>query len=144
MKVSRELLDNAKSPWFSTGIGASAEPQAHRNGPYREGNPEDLQSRETVTANITKHGRHLVEFLSDTPLLLENFNYHPTNAYEYICEPELFSILLDEIGCGMLLDFAHARISAHNMRWKDTGKLFICATAEQSSRNPHQSSRLGG
>ncbi len=119
MRESRELLDTAKSPWFSTGIGASAEPQAHRDGPYREGNPEDLQSRETVIANITKHGKHLKEWLGDTPLLLENYNYHPTNAYEYVCEPELFSSLLEEIGCGMLLDLAHARISANNMHWKD-------------------------
>jgi uncharacterized protein (UPF0276 family) len=119
MKISRELVDLAKSPWLSTGIGASAEPQAHRDGPYREADPEDLQSRETVIANITRHGRRLKDWLGDTPLLLENYNYHPTNAYEYICEPELFSFLLDEIGCGMLLDLAHARISANNMGWKD-------------------------
>jgi len=117
MSVGRELLDTAKSPWFSTGVGASAEPQAHRDGPYREGDDEDLQSRETVTENIIKHGRQLKAWLGATPLLLENFNYHPTNAYEYICEPELFTHLLDEIDCGMLLDLAHARISAHNMHW---------------------------
>ena len=49
MNVERELLDLAKSPWLSTGIGASAEPQAHRDGPYREGNPEDAP-----TANCAK------------------------------------------------------------------------------------------
>jgi uncharacterized protein (UPF0276 family) len=116
MRVGREMLDVAEPPWFSTGIGASAEPQAHRDGPYREGNDEDLQSRETVIKNIVKHGRRLKAWLG-MPLLLENFNYHPTNAYEYICEPELFTQLLDEIDCGMLLDLAHARISAHNMGW---------------------------
>jgi uncharacterized protein (UPF0276 family) len=136
MKVSRELVDTAKSPWLSTGIGASAEPQAHRNGPYREANIEDLQSRETVIANITKHGRRLKEWLGDTPLLLENYNYHPTNAYEYICEPELFSFLLDEIGCGMLLDLAHARISAHNMGWKDT-ETYLSAMPLHKVREVH-------
>jgi uncharacterized protein (UPF0276 family) len=136
MKVSRELVENAKSPWFSTGIGASAEPQAHRDGPYREADPEDLQTRETVIANITKHGRRLKEWLGDTPLLLENFNYHPTNAYEYICEPELFSFLLDEIGCGMLLDLAHARISAHNMGWKDA-ETYLAALPLNKVREVH-------
>lgn len=79
-----------------------------------------MQPRERVIANIIKHGRRLRDWLN-VPLLLENFNYHPTYAYEYICEPQLFSHLLDEIGCGMLLDLAHARISAHNMKaWGHT------------------------
>src|SRR6266851_634648 len=115
VKVSQQLLDSIQPPWFSTGIGASAEPQAHRDGPYREGNPEDLQSRETVVANITKHTKRLRDWVK-IPVLLENFNYHPTNAYEYICEPEQYSQLLETTGCGMLLDLAHARISAVNMK----------------------------
>src|SRR6185436_19334791 len=36
MQQARALLDAAKSPWLSTGIGASAEPQGHRDGPFRE------------------------------------------------------------------------------------------------------------
>lgn len=116
MVPARQMLDAARSPWLSTGIGASAEPQAHRGGPYREGNVEDLQTRERVIENITRHGRRLREW-AGVPLALENFNYHPTNAYEYICEPGLFTSLLDAIGADMLLDLAHARISAHNMQW---------------------------
>ena len=136
MKVARALVDTAKSPWFSTGIGASAEPQAHRGGPYREGDPDKLQSRETVVANITKHGRHLREWLGPTPLLLENFNYHPTTAYEYICEPDLFTFLLDEIGCGMLLDLAHARISANNMHYRDA-ETYLSALPLEKVREIH-------
>lgn len=118
MAEARAMLDLAQSPWLSTGIGASAEPQAHRSGPYREADPEDLQPREKVIENIVRHGRRLRDW-AGVPLLLENFNYHPTNAYEYICEPETFSSLIEQIGCGMLLDLAHARISAHNMGWAD-------------------------
>jgi uncharacterized protein (UPF0276 family) len=116
MIPAREMLDTAKSPWLSTGIGASAEPQAHRDGPYREGNDSDLQTREKVIENITRHGKRLREW-AGVPLALENFNYHPTNAYEYICEPELFTALLEATGADMLLDLAHARISANNMKW---------------------------
>src|SRR5215468_4532277 len=116
VRVGDELLAAIRPPWFSTGIGASAEPQAHRNGPYREGDPDKLQSRETVVANITKHAKRLCEWVK-VPVLLENFNYHATNAYEYICEPELYGQLLEATGCGMLLDLAHARISAVNMKW---------------------------
>ncbi len=119
MADARAMLDVAQSPWFSTGIGASAEPQAHRNGPYREADDDQLQSRETVYDNILNHGKRLKDWLGDMPLLLENFNYHPTNAYEYICEPDTFSSLILGIDCGVLLDLAHARISAHNMGYAD-------------------------
>src|SRR4051812_30164028 len=52
MAEARAMLDLAQSPWLSTGVGASAEPQAHRDGPYREANDQDLQSRATVIENI--------------------------------------------------------------------------------------------
>ena len=130
------MLDVAQSPWFSTGIGASAEPQAHRDRPYREANDEHLQPRGRVIENIINHGRRLCDWL-DVPLLLENFNYHPTNAYEYICEPELFSHLLTEIGCGMLLDLAHARISAHNMKEWGSPECYLQALPLDKVREIH-------
>jgi len=116
MQPSRVLLDTAQPPWLSTGIGASAEPQGHRGSPYREADPSALQTRDRVLSNIVRHGRRLREWAT-VPLLLENFNYHPTNAYEYICEPEVIHYILDEIGCGLLLDLGHSQICAHNMGW---------------------------
>lgn len=135
MEEARAMLDIAQSPWLSTGIGASAEPQAHRDGPYREADLNQLQSRDTVIKNIVRHGQHLQAW-AGIPLLLENFNYHPTNAYEYICEPGLFSFLIDQIGCGVLLDLAHARISAHNMGWADP-KLYLEALPLDKIREVH-------
>ncbi len=41
-----------------------------------------------------------------------------------MCEPEVVHQILDEIGCEMLLDMAHAMISANNMRWESTHKYF--------------------
>ena len=130
MAQARALLDTAKSPWLSTGIGASAEPQAHRGGPYREGDDDKLQSRERVISNIIRHGTRLRDW-AGVPLLLENYNYHPTNAYEYVCEPEVVHQILDAIGCGMLLDMAHAQISAHNMGWQDTKEYFKALPLEK-------------
>jgi uncharacterized protein (UPF0276 family) len=135
MTEARAMLDLAKSPWLSTGIGASAEPQAHRDGPYREADDKDLQSRQTVIGNIVKHGKRLKAW-AGVPLLLENYNYHRTNAYEYICEPELFTQLLDEIDCGMLLDLAHARISAHNMGWS-SAESYLEALPLHKAREVH-------
>lgn len=118
MTQARSLLDAAQSPWFSTGIGASAEPQAHRYGPYREANADQLQPRERVIDNIIRHGRRLRDWVG-VPLLLENYNYHPTNAYEYVCEPQVVHQIIDAVGCQMLLDLAHAQISAYNMGWEN-------------------------
>jgi len=114
MTKARAMLDLVKPPWHSTGIGASAEPQAHTTEFWRGAPAEALQTRERCLANIVRNGKRLAEWVG-IPLLLENFNYHPTNAYEYICEPDTFSALLEEVGCDMLLDLAHAQISARNM-----------------------------
>jgi len=116
MSRARTMIDAAKPPWHSTGIGASAEPQGHTTEYWRGAPASDLQPREHCLANIVRNGKRLKEWVG-IPLLLENYNYHPTNAYEYVCEPETFSQLVDEIGCEMLLDLAHAQISAFNMKW---------------------------
>lgn len=116
MTKARAMLDLAKPPWHSTGIGASAEPQAHTTEYWRGAPAEALQPRDVCLANIVRNGKRLCEWVG-IPLLLENFNYHPTNAYEYICEPDTFNQLIDAIGCDVLLDLAHAQISAFNMRW---------------------------
>lgn len=115
---ARAMLDAAQSPWFSTGIGASAEPQGHTSPYWRGADASQLQTREQVMANITKHGIRLRDW-AGVPLLLENYNYHPTNAYEYVCEPDLFSQLVEVVGAEVLLDLPHARISAYNMGWAD-------------------------
>jgi uncharacterized protein (UPF0276 family) len=120
---ARAMLDAAKSPWFSTGIGASAEPQGHTSPYWRGADASALQSRERAIENIIRNGKRLSGW-AGVPLLLENYNYHPTNAYEYVCEPDTFSMLIDAIGCDVLLDVAHARISAHNMGWSDPHRYF--------------------
>lgn len=137
MSQARRLLDAMGCPWLSTGIGASAEPQAHRHGPYREANSEDVQPREVVIDNILRHGRRLQTW-AGMPLLLENFNYHPTGAYEYICEPTLITHVLDALDCGMLLDLGHARISAHNMAdWHGDTAAYLAALPLERVREIH-------
>ncbi|MEO8392240.1 MAG: DUF692 family multinuclear iron-containing protein, partial [Chloroflexota bacterium] len=116
MATARKMLDTAKPPWFSTGIGASAEPQGQTLPFWRGADASALQTREQVTANILRNARRLKDWLG-IPLLLENYNYHATNAYEYVCEPDYFSSLIEQIDCGVLLDLSHAQISAHNMGW---------------------------
>jgi uncharacterized protein (UPF0276 family) len=118
MDKARAMIDLAQPPWHSTGIGASAEPQQHTTEYWRGAPVDALQPRSRCLANIVRNARQLKAWLR-IPLLLENYNYHPTNAYEYVCEPATFSQLIEQIDCGMLLDLAHAQISAFNLGWKD-------------------------
>jgi uncharacterized protein len=113
------MLARCRPPWFSTGIGASAEPQGHTLPFWRGADAAALQTCTEVMANIVRNGKRLAAWLGETPLLLENYNYHATNAYEYVCEPETFGALIEAIDCGVLLDLAHAQISAHNLGWPD-------------------------
>lgn len=46
-------------------------------------------------------------------ILIENLDYHPTGAYEHICEPMFISRIAEHTGCLILLDVAHTIISAH-------------------------------
>ena len=46
------------------------------------------------------------------PLILENLDYCPGGAYEHICEPQFIAAVLAETSAGLLLDLAHARVSA--------------------------------
>lgn len=135
MARSRELVDTANSPWLSTGMGASAEPQEHRAGPFREAPADKLQTREKARSNIIKHGRQLKEW-AGIPILLENYNYHATNAYEYVCEPDVVWEVLEAIDCGMLLDLAHAQISGYNLRWSSI-KDYIAALPLDRVREIH-------
>ena len=40
-------------------------------------------------------------------------------SYEYVCEPAFIRNILNETGCGMLLDFGHVVVSAKNLGYKN-------------------------
>lgn len=45
-------------------------------------------------------------------IALENLDYRPTGAYEFVTEPELISSFLKTFGLNLLLDLAHAKVTA--------------------------------
>lgn len=135
MNRARTLLECAQPPWFSTGIGASAEPQGHTTDYWRGAPASARQTREVCLENILRNGKRLKAWLG-IPLLLENYNYHPTNAYEYVCEPETFTALIDALDCEVLLDLAHAQISAFNLGWGDP-RAYLTALPLERVREIH-------
>ncbi len=75
-------------------------------------------SRAEVLSRLVENVAWLRARLPDVPLLLENLDYMPreiSGAYEYVCEPEFVGEALAATGCALLLDLAHAQVSAGNL-----------------------------
>jgi hypothetical protein len=48
------------------------------------------------------------------PLAVENYNYYPTGLYGHVTEPGFIREYLAEFGLKLVLDLAHAQVTAHN------------------------------
>lgn len=107
-KRANAMIRAAQSPWFSLHLGFSCERVRFEEHmlPVSEVLPrEKLLERIVTTASAARE-------LLDVPLLLENLDYCPEGAYEFVCEPGFIRQVLDASGCGMLLDIGHLRVSA--------------------------------
>jgi len=72
-------------------------------------------SREELLSNAKKNIRWLHECFGDHLLIgVENNNYYPTLAYQYITEGNFISQIVEENAIFFLFDIAHAGITAHN------------------------------
>jgi uncharacterized protein (UPF0276 family) len=67
--------------------------------------------REAVRCGIVATARALAAALP-VPLLLENLDYWPTGAYEYVSEPDFVASVIEDAGVEFLLDIAHAQVAA--------------------------------
>lgn len=111
MAQAQRLLALADPPWFSMSFGLSVEAFEYNETITPR---SETQSRSQVYLNVCRNAVRLKQQLP-VPLILENLDYHPTNAYEYVCEPLFITAVLNAVDCGFLLDVANARISAHNL-----------------------------
>ncbi len=73
-----------------------------------------LPDPERATRSFIGRVRSLVRAL-DVPLLLENDEPPPFDGYEFEAHPERLAHVLDATGCGLVLDIAHARLSAERL-----------------------------
>lgn len=109
---TRRLLEVTRAPWFSAHLGFSASDVVFDvyNRPRSE-----LLERDILFATICRNTHALAQSLA-VPVLLENLDYCPGGAYEHVCEPAFVGGVLEETGVGLLLDLAHARVSAAALR----------------------------
>jgi uncharacterized protein (UPF0276 family) len=109
---TREALERTRAPWLSVHLGFSAAEvffDVHMNA------RSPVLPRAELLVNICRNVRALASAIS-VPLILENLDYCPGGAYEHICEPAFIAAVLHETGAGLLLDLAHARVSASRLR----------------------------
>lgn len=109
LRTTRELLRLTESMWISLHLGFSAQQIEFRNDRVYPTTP--ILSRHS-TLNLICRNLDALRSGLEVPILLENMDYSPTGAYEHICEPSFISEVLSRVDGSLLLDLAHARISA--------------------------------
>jgi len=109
--VTMRRLAQTRAPWLSVHIGFSAATVAYDDG-MRPTSPQ--LDREATLAAMIGTASDLAGRL-DVPLLLENLDYQPTGAYAHICEPAFVRELIVASGSYLLLDLAHAQVSADRL-----------------------------
>jgi len=71
--------------------------------------PDDIYKQSELSLNYIRKFYH-------GPIALENYNYFPTGLYEHVCNPFFITEFLDKFDLGLILDLAHASISAFNLK----------------------------
>ena len=97
---------------FSFDIGPAAE-HCKTEDYYYVAESEVLTAEEII--RITNQRLDYVKSRYDGIVALENLNYFPTSAYDHVCDPDFISNVVRENDVYLILDMAHAMISAHNL-----------------------------
>jgi uncharacterized protein (UPF0276 family) len=106
-----EALEYTRAPWLSVHLGFSAAEVLF--DVHMTARSPALPRAELLTT-ICRNVRALAAAIP-VPLMLENLDYCPGGAYEHICVPDFIATVLNETGAGLLLDLAHARVSASRL-----------------------------
>lgn len=102
-----------RAPWLSIHLGFSAA-RVHFDGWMRATSP--VLPRDDLIRAMCLTVRAIAARLP-VPVLLENLDYCAGGAYEHICQPKFIADVIAETGAALLLDIAHAQVSAHRLGW---------------------------
>ena len=111
LAMTRRALEQTRAPWLSAHLGYSAAHVTFHNGQQPA---SEVLERDVVLDRFIRNVNALKAEL-DVPLLLENSDYNPSGAYEYICEPEVIRTVLEATDTYFLLDLSHAQVSASRL-----------------------------
>jgi uncharacterized protein (UPF0276 family) len=108
LSSTKHRLAQTEAPWLSVHLGFSAATVAFDNGMQAKSSPLE---REPLLSSIAGNATQLAGAI-EVPLLLENLDYNTTGAYEHICEPDFIRETVERSESYLLLDLAHAQVSA--------------------------------
>ncbi len=109
LALTQQRLALTASPWYSLHLGFSAEVVDFVDEAMVALSPvQDAQVIKARTAAALIALKHSLP----VPLLVENLDFNPTGAYDVVCEPDFIHQMVEESGVFLLLDLAHARVSA--------------------------------
>jgi hypothetical protein len=86
-----------------------------------EGGIAQLSGKIYSETEMIQNAKKNVDWLRNTlgdevKIGMENNNYYPTKAYDIVTSGEFISELIESCNIHLLLDIAHAMVTAHNMR----------------------------
>lgn len=106
---TRQRVEKARSAWYSLHLGFSCADVDFEDEAMQA--RSHLLPRDVVLSRSITVLNQLVETLN-VPVLIENLDYNPTGAYEYVCEPTFIAGVIEQTPTFLLLDLAHARVTA--------------------------------
>ncbi|MEN6408430.1 MAG: DUF692 family multinuclear iron-containing protein [Anaerolineaceae bacterium] len=107
--LTQSRLALARSPWYSLHLGFSSETVDFLDTCMVGTSP--VLAPEQIFERTLRTLTGLIDLLP-VPILVENMDYNPGGAYETICQPEFIRRVVNTASVGLLLDLAHAQISA--------------------------------
>lgn len=107
--ITQERLKISRSPFYSLHLGFSSSDVDFVDEAMVAISSQ--QPRALVLERCINRLNELTALL-DVPVLIENLDYNPTGAYEYVCETAFLNEVLSETDAYLLLDLAHARVTA--------------------------------
>jgi uncharacterized protein (UPF0276 family) len=108
LPLTRQRLHATGAPWLSVHLGFSAA-EVVFDGVTRARSP--VLGREQLLTTVC-HNLTVLRAALPVPVIVENLDYNPSGAYEHICEPAFIRAVAERSGVGLLLDLAHAQVSA--------------------------------
>jgi uncharacterized protein len=105
---ARSMIAETGTPWLSLHLGFSAEEVYFEDHMLPRSAVLDRQICRARFLDALRVARDGI----GVPLLLENLDYCPEGAYEHICDPAFVRDVVEALDCSVLLDLAHAQVSA--------------------------------
>ena len=112
------LLKETKTPFVNVHLEITTDVY-----PEMAVNTRDPHDTEKLTERLIEDVRYVAEHVGAERVIAENIIYrgHKSNMLRPCVQPEVIRTVLEETGCGLLLDLSHARISAHYLEVEEAG-----------------------